>query len=164
MKSTKLILSALLLCTAILAFKPVQITQQNRSNTIVDLAVETDDLSTLVAAVKAADLVATLQSDGPFTVFAPTNQAFENLPDGTLDTLLKPENKQMLADILTYHVVSGKVMSGDLEDGMQAETVQGSSVTINIGNAITVNGAKVVAADVEASNGVVHIIDSVIIP
>ena len=164
MKSTKLILSALLLCMAIVAFKPIEITQEKRSNTIVDLAVETDDLSTLVAAVKAADLVGTLQSEGPFTVFAPTNDAFDALPDGTLETLLKPENKQMLTDILTYHVVPGKVMSGDLEDGMTAKTAQGQEITIKLGDNVMVNGAKVVAADVEASNGVVHIIDSVILP
>jgi len=132
---------------------------------IVQLASETESLSTLVAAVKAGDLVETLQGDGPFTVFAPTNEAFDALPDGTLETLLDPENQDMLIDILTYHVVSGKVMSGDLSDGMTAETVQGSDITISISDAgVKVDDATVAMADVEASNGVVHVIDSVILP
>lgn len=132
---------------------------------IVDLAVETDQLSTLVTAVQAADLVETLQSEGPFTVFAPTNEAFEALPDGVLDMLLKPENKDMLVSVLTYHIVSGKVMSGDLEDGMKATTVEGSEATIKIGYGnVMVDNATVAAADIEASNGVVHVIDAVILP
>lgn len=131
---------------------------------IVGLAAETESLSTLVTAVQAAGLVETLQGEGPFTVFAPTNDAFAALPEGTLENLLKPENKDQLIAILTYHVVSGKVMSTDLSDGMTAATVQGSDVMISTANGAQVNGANVVAADVEASNGVVHVIDAVILP
>lgn len=131
---------------------------------IVDLAVGTDALSTLVAAVKAAGLVETLQGDGPFTVFAPTNEAFAALPAGTVEMLLKPENKDKLIAILTYHVVSGKVMSTDLSDGMKAATVNGAEITITTAGGAKVNGANVVTADVEASNGVVHVIDAVILP
>lgn len=134
------------------------------SKDIVALAIGTESLSTLVAAVKAAGLVETLQGDGPFTVFAPTNEAFAALPEGTLDDLLKPENKEKLASILTYHVVAGKVMSTDLSDGMKAATVNGAEVTITTADGAKVNGANVVSADVEASNGVVHVIDTVILP
>ena len=132
---------------------------------IVDVAMQTDILSTLVAAVKAGDLVDVLKGDGPFTVFAPTNAAFEKLPAGTVEDLLKPENKQKLIAVLTYHVVPGKVYSKDLKDGMKATTAQGSDVTISLkgGNAM-VNNAKVEKADIEASNGVVHVIDTVILP
>jgi uncharacterized surface protein with fasciclin (FAS1) repeats len=137
---------------------------EEESKDIVALAIDTDALSTLVAAVKAAGLVETLQGEGPFTVFAPTNEAFEALPEGTLDDLLKPENKEKLASILTYHVVAGKVMSTDLSDGMKAATVNGAEVTITTTDGAKVNGANVVSADVEASNGVVHVIDAVILP
>ncbi len=132
---------------------------------IVDVAMQTDFLSTLVAAVKAGDLVGVLKGDGPFTVFAPTNAAFEKLPAGTVEDLLKPENKQKLIAVLTYHVVPGKVYSKDLKDGMKAKTAQGGDVTISLkgGNAM-VNNAKVEKADIEASNGVVHVIDTVILP
>jgi uncharacterized surface protein with fasciclin (FAS1) repeats len=132
---------------------------------IVDLAVQTEFLSTLVAAVKAGDLVDVLKGDGPFTVFAPTNEAFAKLPAGTVENLLKPENKAQLVAVLTYHVVPGKVMSSDLKDGMKAKTAQGGEVTISLkdGKAM-VNGATVTAADIEASNGVVHVIDTVILP
>ena len=140
-------------------------THDHDHQNIVELASETENLSTLVAAVQAAELVETLSGDGPFTVFAPTNAAFEALPDGTLESLLEPENRDMLVDILTYHVVAGEVMSGDLSDGMMAETVQGSQITVNISDSgVSINNADVVTADVEASNGVVHIIDSVIMP
>jgi uncharacterized surface protein with fasciclin (FAS1) repeats len=132
---------------------------------IVDLAVATDDLSTLVTAVKAAGLVETLQGDGPFTVFAPTNAAFEALPEGVLEMLLKPENKDKLTAVLTYHVVPAEVMSGDLEDGMKAGTVEGSNATISIKYGdVMVDNANVVMADIDASNGVVHVIDAVILP
>lgn len=131
---------------------------------IVTLAMNTDALSTLVTAVKAAGLVETLQGEGPFTVFAPTNDAFAALPKGTFDNLLKPENKDKLASILTYHVVAGKVMSSDLKDGMTAETVNGATITISLKDGAKVNQANVVNADVEASNGVVHVIDAVIMP
>ncbi len=131
---------------------------------IVDTATEAGDFSTLLAAAEAAGLVETLKGDGPFTVFAPTDDAFAALPDGTVDSLLLPENKDQLTSILTYHVVPGKVMSGDLSDGMTAETVQGSEVTIGTEGGVTVNDANVVTADIEASNGVIHVIDGVIMP
>jgi len=132
---------------------------------IVSLAVNTEFLSTLVAAVKAGDLVDVLQGDGPFTVFAPTNEAFAALPAGTLENLLKPENKETLISILTYHVVAGEVKSTDLSNGMKAATVNGAEVTVTINDmGVMINGAKVTAADIEASNGVVHVIDKVILP
>lgn len=131
---------------------------------IVDTAVNAGTFNTLVAAVGAADLVETLQSEGPFTVFAPTDQAFAALPDGTVENLLLPENKDQLIAVLTYHVLSGKVMSTDLQDDMMAATVQGSSVTIDLDNGVMVDGANVVAADIEATNGVIHVIDAVILP
>lgn len=132
---------------------------------IVDLAVQTEFLSTLVAAVKAGDLVEVLKGDGPFTVFAPTNEAFNSLPAGTVENLLKPENKAALIKVLTYHVVPGKVYSKDLTNGMKASTAQGSDVTITLkdGKAM-VNDANVITADIEASNGVIHVIDKVILP
>ena len=132
---------------------------------IVELAVATDALSTLVAAVKAGGLVETLQSDGPFTVFAPTNEAFEKLPDGVVDMLLKPENKDALVSVLTYHVVAGKVKSTDLSDGMTAKTVEGNEITVDISyGKVSIDDAKVAMADIMASNGVVHVIDTVILP
>jgi len=134
-----------------------------QDKTIVGLAAGNNDLSTLVTAVKAAGLVDVLNGDGPFTVFAPTNEAFANLPDGVLDKLLKPENKDMLKSVLTYHVVGGKVMSSDLSSGM-VKTVEGSDVTVKVGPKVYVNDASVVAADVPATNGVVHVIDKVILP
>jgi uncharacterized surface protein with fasciclin (FAS1) repeats len=132
---------------------------------IVDLAIATEFLSTLVAAVKAGDLVDVLKSDGPFTVFAPTNEAFAKLPAGTVENLLKPENKAQLIAVLTYHVVPGKVMSSDLKNGQKAKTVQGSEITVTLmdGKAM-IDNATVTAADIEASNGVVHVIDTVILP
>ena len=134
------------------------------SKDIVDTAVEAGTFSTLVAAVQAADLVDTLKGEGPFTVFAPTDEAFAALPEGTVEMLLMPENKDQLTAILTYHVVPGKVMSGDLSDGMMAATAQGSEVTIKTMGGVSVEGANVVAADIEASNGVIHVIDKVIQP
>ena len=131
---------------------------------IVTLAAETEALSTLVAAVTAGGLVETLQGEGPFTVFAPTNEAFAALPEGVLDDLLKPENKDQLVSILTYHVVAGKVMSTDLQDGMSAETVNGASITVDLTDGVKINDANVTAADIGASNGVVHVIDQVILP
>lgn len=132
---------------------------------IVALAMETPSLSTLVQAVKAADLVETLQGTGPFTVFAPTNEAFAALPEGTLENLLKPENKDQLVKILTYHVVPAKVMSTDLSDGMKAGTVQGAEATVKFkGDAVMIDDATVQQADISASNGVVHVIDAVILP
>src|SRR6056297_2963006 len=136
----------------------------DHSKDIVDIAAGNDSFSTLVAAVQAADLVETLKGEGPFTVFAPTDDAFAALPEGTVESLLLPENVDQLVAILTYHVVPGAVMSTDLSDGMMATTVQGSDVTIGTMGGVTVNGANVVAADIEASNGVIHVIDAVILP
>lgn len=132
---------------------------------IVDVAADTPDLSTLVEAVTAAGLAETLQGEGPFTVFAPTNEAFAALPAGELDRLLKPANKAELAKILKYHVVSGEIMSSDLTNGQKAKTVEGGTLTVTInGNTVKVNDATVVQADVPASNGVVHVIDKVLLP
>ncbi|SLN68023.1 fasciclin domain-containing protein [Ruegeria meonggei] len=132
---------------------------------IVDTAVSAGSFNTLVAAVQAAGLVDTLKSDGPFTVFAPTDEAFAALPEGTVETLLLPENKDQLVEILTYHVVPAKVMSGDIA-GKRAKvlTVQGDRLSVNAKNGVKVNGAKVVQADIEASNGVIHVVDAVILP
>jgi uncharacterized surface protein with fasciclin (FAS1) repeats len=131
---------------------------------IVALAQETPDLSTLADAVSAAGLVETLEEPGPYTVFAPTNEAFEAL-GGTLDTLLEPENEAELAEILTYHVVPGELTSSELSDGQELKTVQGGTLEVQIADGeVTVNGAKVATPDVEASNGVVHVIDEVLIP
>ena len=131
---------------------------------IVDTAVNAGTFSPLVAAVEAADLVDTLKGDGPFTVFAPTDDAFAALPEGTVEDLLLPENKEKLIEILTYHVVPGKVMSGDLSDDMAATTVQGSDIMIDLDNGVMVEEATVVSADIETSNGVIHVIDKVILP
>ena len=131
---------------------------------IVDTAVEAGTFETLVAAVQAADLVDTLKGDGPFTVFAPTDEAFAALPEGTVEELLKPENKDQLVAVLTYHVVPGKVMSTDLSDDMAAATVQGGEVMIDLDQGVMVNDANVVTADIETSNGVIHVIDKVILP
>jgi uncharacterized surface protein with fasciclin (FAS1) repeats len=131
---------------------------------IVDTAVGAGSFTTLVAAVQAAGLVETLKGEGPFTVFAPTDEAFAALPEGTVETLLLPENKDQLVEILTLHVVPGKVMSGDITNGMMAEAVSGGSLTLDTSNGVMVNGATVVQADIEASNGVIHVIDAVILP
>ena len=140
---------------------------QSTPGTIVDVASGNSDFSTLVAAVSAADLVSTLQSAGPFTVFAPTNAAFAKLPAGTVDTLLKPENKAQLVSILTYHVVAGKVPASTVVtlNGKSVATVQGASVRITVnGGKVKVNNANVTAVDINASNGVIHVIDSVLLP
>lgn len=167
MKSLKIFMMAFA-AAALIAMAPIanqtNDTDHNHHN-IVEVASDTDNLSTLVAAVQAAGLVETLSGEGPFTVFAPTNAAFEALPEGTVESLLQPENRDQLVKILTYHVVAGEVMSTDLSDGMMAETVEGSQITISISDGgVSINDANVVAADVEASNGVVHVIDSVIMP
>jgi uncharacterized surface protein with fasciclin (FAS1) repeats len=138
-------------------------TEEVSVGTIVDVAVGAGNFTTLVAAVTAADLVETLSGTGPFTVFAPTDEAFAALPAGVLDALLLPENKGVLAQILTYHVVAGQVMAADVTDGDVA-TVEGQTVALSTANGVTVNGATVVAADVAASNGVIHAIDAVILP
>jgi len=131
---------------------------------LVAVAAGAENFKTLVAAVKAAGLVETLQSDGPFTVFAPTDEAFAKLPAGTLDNLLKPENREQLASILKYHVVPGKVMAADVKT-MQAKTAQGQSVNLKVSDdGVMVDGAKVVKTDLLAANGVIHVIDAVILP
>lgn len=131
---------------------------------IVDTAVGAGSFTTLVAAVEAAGLVETLKGEGPFTVFAPTDAAFAALPEGTVENLLKPENKDQLVAVLTYHVIPGKVMSTDLSEGLKAATVQGQEVTITLDGGAKVDGAVISAADIEATNGVIHVIDSVILP
>ena len=133
------------------------------SKDIVDTAVGAGTFNTLVAAVTAAGLVETLKGPGPFTVFAPTDEAFKALGT-TVDDLLKPENKDKLTAILTYHVIPGKVMAADLKDGMEAATVNGETVMIDLDNGAMVDDAKVVTADIAASNGVIHVIDKVILP
>lgn len=134
------------------------------NKSIVGIAAGNDDFSTLVAAVKAAGLVETLSGDGPFTVFAPTNAAFAKLPEGTVESLLKPENKSKLAAILTYHVVPGKVMAADVKAG-KVKTVNGKEFTISVsGGTVMVDKAKVVATDILGTNGVIHVLDSVILP
>ena len=138
--------------------------------TVVDVASSNDDFSTLVTAVEAAGLAETLNGDGPFTVFAPVNNAFAALPTGTLDTLLLPENQDQLTAVLTYHVVPQEAMSDDLSDGMTVTTVQGQPLTVGVSDTgVTLtdasgNTVSVVQADIEAGNGVVHIIDAVLLP
>jgi len=131
---------------------------------IVEIASGNKDFSTLVAAVVAAGLADTLSGNGPFTVFAPTNAAFAKLPAGTVEELVKPENKEKLAAILTYHVIGAKAMSSGLVDGQKVKTVNGQEITVSINGSVKIDGATVVTADLEASNGVIHVIDSVIMP
>lgn len=132
---------------------------------IVDVAAGAGKFNTLVAAVKAAGLVETLKGAGPFTVFAPSDDAFAKLPKGTVEDLLKPENKEKLKAILTYHVIPGKVMAGDIKGKKtNVKTVQGSDLAVDATDGVKVNDAKVTSADVAASNGVIHIIDTVVMP
>jgi transforming growth factor-beta-induced protein len=140
--------------------------EEAASNTIVDIAVADGRFKTLVAAVQAAGLVETLSGEGPFTVFAPTDDAFAKLPAGTVETLLKPENKQKLTDILLYHVVSGKVMAADVVTLTKAPTVLGKDVTITVkdGKVFLNDTVQVIITDIEASNGVIHVIDAVLLP
>ena len=133
------------------------------ANDIVAVASSTEGFSTLVAALTAASLVETLQGEGPFTVFAPNDEAFAALPAGLLEKLLLPENVAVLTSILTYHVVAGKVMSTDVTTG-DAPTVEGSTLALDTMSGVMVNDATVIAADVEASNGVIHVIDKVLVP
>jgi len=135
------------------------------SKDIVDTAAGSDQFKTLVAAVKAADLVDTLKGDGPFTVFAPTDEAFAKLPDGTVEDLLKPENKDQLVAILTYHVVPGKIMAADIDgESKSVKTVQGDTLAVDARDGVKVDDATVVTADIETSNGVIHVIDTVLMP
>ncbi|VTU00443.1 Beta-Ig-H3/fasciclin OS=Pirellula staleyi (strain ATCC 27377 / DSM 6068 / ICPB 4128) GN=Psta_1181 PE=4 SV=1: Fasciclin [Gemmataceae bacterium] len=132
---------------------------------IVEVAVEAGKFKTLAAALKAAGLVDTLKGEGPFTVFAPTDEAFAKLPAGTVESLLKPENKEKLVAVLTYHVVPGKVMAADVVKLTEAKTVQGGKVTIAAKDGkVKVDGANVVTTDIKAKNGVIHVIDAVILP
>ena len=138
--------------------------EAEEAGTIVEIASE-GGFNTLVAAVEAADLVATLQSSGPFTVFAPTDEAFAKLPAGTVEELLKPENKETLVAILTYHVVSGAVTSDQVVNLSKASTVEGSDLAISVNDgSVKVNDANVITVDIEASNGVIHVIDTVLLP
>jgi uncharacterized surface protein with fasciclin (FAS1) repeats len=146
------------------AFSGLALSVNAEGADIVDTAVAAGQFNTLAAALGAAGLVDTLKGPGPFTVFAPTDDAFAALPAGTVDELLKPENKDKLTAILTYHVVSGEVMSKDLSNGMKAATVNGAEVTITTEGGAKVNGANVISADIKASNGVIHVIDAVILP
>ncbi len=138
---------------------------QEQTNDIVAVAAEAGTFNTLLAAAKAADLVGALQGEGPLTVFAPTDDAFAKLPEGTVETLLKPENKEKLQAVLLYHVVAGKVTSDKVVDLTSAESLQGDTIdiTVKMGK-VYVDDAQVIAADVEASNGVIHVIDAVILP
>jgi len=132
---------------------------------LVETAAGNDAFKTLVAAVKAAGLVETLAGKGPFTVFAPTNEAFAKLPEGTVESLLKPENKDKLISVLTYHVIPGKIMSEDIKPSQMVKTVNGQQVSIKLSyGKVSFDGANVTAADVEADNGVIHVIDTVILP
>ena len=132
---------------------------------IVDTAVAAGSFGTLVAALKAADLVQTLKGEGPFTVFAPTDEAFAKLPEGTVESLLKPENKDKLTAILTYHVVPSKVMASDVVNLQVAKTVNGKELAIDAGkNGVKIDNANVIKTDIETSNGVIHIIDTVVLP
>lgn len=156
------ILAGLSLCT--LAFAGSHKGDYASKKDIVDTAVAADDFSTLVTAVQAAGLVDTLKSDGPFTVFAPTNAAFAKLPEGTVESLLKPENREKLQAILTYHVVPGKVTAAEVVKLNTAKTANGQSVSIDTSNGVKVDNAKVVKTDILCSNGVIHVIDSVMLP
>ena len=154
------------LAIALFTLLPLAFTSVSaKAQDIVDTAIAAGQFETLVAAVQAAGLVEVLKGDGPFTVFAPTDEAFAALPAGTVDNLLKPENKDQLAAVLTYHVVPGKIMSADIA-GKTAEvtTVQGSDLSVNATDGVMVDNATVVAADIEADNGVIHVIDQVVLP
>ena len=157
--------SAMLLAIFVLGCETKEPPVYQTSSDIVDTAVAAGDFGTLVAAVQAAGLVDTLKGEGPFTVFAPTDAAFAKLPAGTVEDLLKPENKDKLVSILTYHVVPGKVMAADVVKLSQAPTVNGQAASIKVeGGTVMVDSAKVVKTDIECSNGVIHVIDSVILP
>lgn len=158
------ITTAALSLLAMTAFAHAYHHEKKMTKDIVDIAASNDDFSTLVAAVKAADLVDVLKGEGPFTVFAPTNDAFAALPEGTLETLLKPENKDQLVKILTYHVVPAKVKAKDVKT-MKAGTAAGAEIQLTKSNkGVMVNEANVIKTDIMASNGVIHVIDKVILP
>lgn len=151
---------------ALLAILPFSIASVSvKAQDIVDTAIAAGQFNTLVAAVQAADLVETLKGDGPFTVFAPTDEAFAALPMGTVEDLLKPENKAQLVAVLTYHVVPGKIMSADIAGkSMDVASVQGGELSVDATDGVKIDNANVVAADIETSNGVIHVIDQVVLP
>ena len=152
-----------LLCAAVMVL-PMSSAHAGTKD-IVDTAAGAGKFSTLVAAVKAAGLVDTLKGDGPFTVFAPTDEAFAKLPKGTVEDLLKPENKEKLTAILTYHVVPGKVMAADIKGKKEnVKSVQGGDLAVDATDGVKINDATVVTADIAASNGVIHVIDTVVMP
>jgi len=162
MKTIRITFAAIIAAFSFVALAHAE--SKEKASDIVAVASGNGSFNTLVAAVKAAGLVETLQGPGPFTVFAPTDEAFAKLPKGTVEDLLKPENKEKLVAILTYHVVSGKVMAADVKT-MKAKTVNGQSLDVQVADgAVTVDKAKVVKADVLASNGVIHVIDTVVLP
>ena len=147
---------------AVACSAPAPVSAQGKD--IVDTAVGAGSFKTLAAALTAADLVGTLKGAGPFTVFAPTDEAFAKLPAGTVESLLKPENKEKLRRILTYHVVAGNVMAADVVKLTSAKAVSGDTLTIKTAGGVMVNASKVVKTDIKASNGVIHVIDTVLIP
>lgn len=150
---------------ALLTVLPLTFTSLAKAQDIVDTAIAAGQFETLVAAVQAAGLVETLKGEGPFTVFAPNDAAFAALPAGTVENLLKPENKDMLVAVLTYHVIPGKVMAADIAGKkMDVATVQGSTLAVDATNGVMVDMATVIAADIETSNGVIHVIDKVVLP
>jgi uncharacterized surface protein with fasciclin (FAS1) repeats len=149
---------------AVLASSVAFAAEKDAKMDIVDTAVKAGSFKTLAAALKAAGLLDTLKGKGPFTVFAPTDEAFAKLPPGTLETLLKPENKDKLVAILTYHVVAGNVKAADVVKLKSAKTVQGQNVTIDAAEGVKINNAKVAKADIECGNGVIHVIDTVLLP
>ncbi len=154
----------LMLATSLLGAQSLR-AENKAPQDIVDTAVGAGSFKTLVAAVKAAGLVETLKGKGPFTVFAPTDEAFAKLPAGTVENLLKPENKEKLQAVLTYHVVPGKVLAKDVVKLTGAKTVQGKEAKITVkGDSVMIDGANVTATDIECSNGVIHVIDAVILP
>ena len=163
MKSIR-ILTITAISAAVAAFGVAHAESEAKQKDIIAVASSAGDFNTLVAAVKAAGLVETLEGPGPFTVFAPTDEAFSKLPKGAVEDLLKPENKEKLVSILTYHVVAGKIMAADVKT-MKVKTVNGKELNAKVKNgALTVNNAKVVKTDLAASNGVIHVIDTVLLP
>ena len=153
------------LATVVLSAPAIAGGYKKASKDIVDTAVSAGSFNTLVTAVQAAGLVDTLKGDGPFTVFAPTDEAFAKLPEGTVESLLKPENKDQLVAILTYHVVPGKIMAADIAGkSTSVQTVEGQSIMVDARTSVRVDNATVIKADVLASNGVIHVIDTVILP
>ena len=156
----------LFLCLAVLGLSVAKLNAAEKAPTknIVETAVAAGSFNTLAAALKAGGLIEALSSDGPFTVFAPTDEAFAKLPEGTLEDLLKPENKDKLVAILKYHVVSGAVPASKVVKLKEAKTLGGKKVTIKSGKAVYVNKSKVVKTDIRTSNGIIHVIDTVVIP